>query len=417
LCADLYPVLSAAALPWSTTAVVVFMSIWIIVLLPTIDYRSFFSSLKNPASFLPVAFFGIAVLGIFWADDSWTVRLYGLRPLVKLLAIPFLLYHFQRSERGHWALIAFLASCTVLLAVSFLAFFVPELHIEATKVPGVPVRNYIDQSQEFTLCIFALLVTVLTLIEKRRMALAVVCGGIALGFYLNMAFVALARTAMLYAPVLEILFAAKYFTRNKAILVCLTGFVATAVVGFASPYLQTRVSYIFRDYRLHRDSPEVATSDAQRLAYWRASVGAIAEAPLFGHGTGSTTEIFQRQAEGKTGEWANLVRNPHNQTLYVAIQWGLFGTIVLFAMWYFHLSLFPGTTLISWIGLIVVVQNLISCLVNSHLFDFHEGWLYVLGVGIAGGLEFRNRRRPLRNHSLAGISPESQTGGIAAGQI
>ncbi len=345
-------------------------------------------------------FFWLAILGMSWADDSWTVRLDGLRPVAKLLAMPFLFYHFQRSQRGHWALVAFLASCSVLLAVSFIAFFAPDLKIEATKFPGVPVRNYIDQSQEFAICIFALLVIVLTLIEKRRMALAIFCGGMALGFYLNMTFVALARTAVLYAPVLEILFAAKYFTRNKAILVCLIGFMATAVVGFASPYLNTRVNFFVRDYKLNRDTPEVATSDGQRLAYWRASVRSIMEAPLFGHGTGSTKEMFQRQAEGKTGEWGNLIRNPHNQTLYVAIQWGLFGTIILLAMWYFHFSLFPGTTLISWIGLIVVVQNVISSLVNSHLFDFHEGWLYVLGVGIAGGLQLRSTHPPPETQSL-----------------
>jgi O-antigen ligase len=400
LCADLYPVLSAAALPWSTTAVAGFMSIWFIVLLPTINHRSFFSSLKNPAGFLPIVFFGLAILGMCWADDSWTVRLDGLKPVAKLLAIPFLFYHFRRSQRGHWALIAFLASCSVLLAVSFLAFFAPDLKIEATRFPGVPVRNYIDQSQEFAICIFALLVIVLTLIEKRRTALAIFCGGIALGFYLNMGFVALARTTVLYVPVLVILFAAKYFTRNRAILVCLIGFVATAAVGFTSPYLNTRVNFIIRDYRLNRDSPEVATSDGERLMYWRTSIRSIVEAPLLGHGTGSTKEIFQRLAEGKAGEWGNVIRNPHNQTLYVAIQWGLLGTIVLFAMWYFHFSLFPGPTLISWIGLIVVVQNVISCLVNSHLFDFHEGWLYVLGVGIAGGLQLGSSDPPPETQSL-----------------
>jgi hypothetical protein len=33
----------------------------------------------------------------------------------------------------------------------------------------------------------------------------------------------------------------------------------------------------------------------------------------------------------------------------------------------------------------VVLQNIFSSLFNSHLFDFHEGWMYVLGVGVAGG--------------------------------
>jgi len=33
----------------------------------------------------------------------------------------------------------------------------------------------------------------------------------------------------------------------------------------------------------------------------------------------------------------------------------------------------------SSIGLLVVIQNILTSLFNSHLFDFHEGWMYVLG--------------------------------------
>jgi hypothetical protein len=40
-----------------------------------------------------------------------------------------------------------------------------------------------------------------------------------------------------------------------------------------------------------------------------------------------------------------------------------------------------------------VVQNVVSSLFNSHLFDFQEGWIYVLGVGVAGGMAFRGRLR------------------------
>jgi O-antigen ligase len=58
-------------------------------------------------------------------------------------------------------------------------------------------------------------------------------------------------------------------------------------------------------------------------------------------------------------------------------------------MWLCHLLLFPARTLAAWIGLVVIVQNLVSSLLNSHLFDFHEGWMYVLGVGVAGGMSLR----------------------------
>jgi O-antigen ligase len=65
---------------------------------------------------------------------------------------------------------------------------------------------------------------------------------------------------------------------------------------------------------------------------------------------------------------------------------------VLYAMWLVHLLLFRGDGLAAWIGLMVVVQNIFTSLFNSHLFDFHEGWMYVLGVGVAGGMMLRARR-------------------------
>ena len=55
-------------------------------------------------------------------------------------------------------------------------------------------------------------------------------------------------------------------------------------------------------------------------------------------------------------------------------------------MWAWHLLMFRGEGLVAWIGLLVVVQNIFTSLFNSHIFDFHEGWMYVLGVGVAGGM-------------------------------
>jgi hypothetical protein len=78
--------------------------------------------------------------------------------------------------------------------------------------------------------------------------------------------------------------------------------------------------------------------------------------------------------------------NPHQQVLTVAIQLGLIGVGLLIAMWAAHVALFRGPGLVAWIGLVVVVQNVISSQFNSHLFDFTHGWLYVFGVGVIGGM-------------------------------
>ncbi|SDG41132.1 O-Antigen ligase [Bradyrhizobium sp. Rc2d] len=62
------------------------------------------------------------------------------------------------------------------------------------------------------------------------------------------------------------------------------------------------------------------TGGAERLEFWRKSIGVIRSAPIVGHSTGSTKELFANEAAGQTGIRAKIVDNPHNQTLAVAIQ-------------------------------------------------------------------------------------------------
>ncbi|WKA25731.1 O-antigen ligase family protein [Bradyrhizobium roseum] len=424
LSVDLYPALAAASLPWSTTAVSVFMVLWLIVLLPTIRWPAFFEALRAPASYLPLAFFALALAGLLWTRESWPAGIQGILPVVKLLAVPLLLYHFERSERGHWVLLAFLAACALLMGVSWVTYFA-DWKMQPGGMAGVPVRNYIDQSHEFALCLFVMAPLLLSLAAKGNRAWTLAFAAVMVGFYLDMRFVASSRTALVYFPILLILFAVKYLNRRRAICFLLLAAAVECAVLLSSPYLRDRVVRTVEDYKVDRETRAVrdanaaaatttttttttvatttaatatatttatATSNGLRLAYWRVSLRAMSEAPVLGHGTGSTQQLFRSEAEGKSGEWANIVRNPHNQTLYVAIQWGVLGCLVLYAMWYFHLKLFLGTGFASWVGLVVVVQNFISSLLNSHLFDFHEGWVYVLGVGVAGGMAARARR-------------------------
>jgi hypothetical protein len=55
-------------------------------------------------------------------------------------------------------------------------------------------------------------------------------------------------------------------------------------------------------------------------------------------------------------------------------------------------------------ALLVVEQNGFTSLFNSHLFDFCEGWMYVLGVGVAGGMALARRVTPRQPASFARAS-------------
>jgi O-antigen ligase len=306
-----------------------------------------------------------------------------------LFAIPFLIYHFERSERGAWAFVAFLLSCALLMVLSWIVAFAPEFKLTVTASDGVPVKNYIDQSQEFALCMVGLGPVIMTLYRQRRFALASACTVLVAGFFANMAFVVSARAALVYVPALVALFAFMHLSR-RATLLAFCGIVLTAaIVWCTSPYLRGRIADISTEYDYYQQN--VPRSTGQRLEYWQKSLKFFTASPLFGNGTGSTKQLFERDAVGQTGLLAEVVSNPHNQTLNVAVQWGLIGVAVLYGMWLVHLLLFRGDSIANWIGLMVVLQNIISSLFNSHLFDFVEGWMYVLGVGIAAGMSIRRK--------------------------
>jgi O-antigen ligase len=396
---DLLTVLIAILLPWSTTGVVIVAVLWVFALIPTLEARALLRSLSRPVSALPVAFFALALIGTLWSDASWHERFYAVGPTAKLLMLPLLLYHCERSPRGMWVLIAFLASCTLLMAASWIVLFEPGLSLKPQILNGpyeehrgIFVKNYIDQSQEFALCAVALAYPIITLMRTGRGLPALLLSTLALSFVVNMMFVAVSRTTLVTMPLMLAVFALLHLKWRTSLAIFGIAVVLSALIWTVSPPLQWKTTTFLRDYEISREQDQ-PTSLALRLEFWRKSLQFVADALIVGHGTGSTRGLFEHaavNAKGRVG--GEVVSNPHNQTLNVAIQWGAIGVAILYAMWWFHLRLFRGEGLVTWIGLMVVVQNIFTSLFNSHLFDFHEGWMYTLGVGVAGGMVARLKK-------------------------
>ena len=382
---DILTVMIAAVLPWSTSAVSIIAALWLVALVPTVDVKELARTLKRPVCMVPIALVALALVGTLWSEAPWAARLQGIGPPLKLLMLPLLVYHFQRSPRAMWVFLAFLASCTLLMLVTWLLVIDPSLTLKPAieKTCGVFVKNYIDQGQEFTLCVIAMIYPVMTLLKENRRLLASLLIAAALGMIFHMLFVIASRTSMAILPVMLAAFALRHLRwRGIAAVAAIT--VVGGVIWSMTPRM-CRSETLSQDFERYygRNMP---TSAGLRLEFWKKSLGFMREAPLIGHGTGSTRGLFERAASGDAlGASGNVVSNPHNQTLAVGVQWGIVGVIVLYAMWLLHLLLFRGGGLVPWIGLLVVVQNMASSLFNSHLFDFHEGWMYVLGVGVAAG--------------------------------
>lgn len=393
--ADAMAVALAASLPWSTSATGIFVVLWLLALAPALDAVAIRRELTTAAGGLPVLLWLFGVAGMMWADVSWHERLGGLGSFHKLLCIPLLLAHFRMSDGGRRVMIGFLASCVALLALSWALVLLPSLPWRGKMMVGIPVKDYIAQSAMFTAAIFMLLPLGLAAWRRGARMMAAGAALLALVFLLNIFETSPSRTALVVIPVLLLLYGATRLSWKGVLGLCAALVIVTAAAWPFSAYLQTRVTQLFSEVQDFRpDAP--STSAGERLEFWRKSVGFIAAAPILGHGTGSIPDQFRRAAVGQSGMAGLAAVNPHNQTFAVAIQLGLLGALVLFAMWAAHLMLFRGGGLAAWVGLMVVTQNVVGSLFNSHLFDFTHGWAYVVGVGIAGGSVLRDnaRRRP-----------------------
>jgi O-antigen ligase len=386
--ADWLAVGVALSLPWSTSATSILIVLWFLAWLPSLDLNALRREVASAAGGLPALLWALAVLGLLWASVPWGERFEGLGSFHRLLAIPVLLAQFRSSERGMLVLLGFLVSATCLLATSW-AFALLGVTIPG-KSPGVPVKDYIFQSGIFLICAFALLGAACDFWRARRREIAAALTLLAALFLADIAFVAASRTVLFVTPLLVVALGYRQFGVKGVLAAALMAGALGGALWLESSYLRGRIADSMAELRGYLDA-NTASSTGEHLEFLKKSWRIVADAPVIGHGTGSIAQEFRRAKVGETGAASLAPVNPHNQIFAVAIQLGLIGAAVLLAMWAAHFVLFRGGALVGWIGMIVVTQNVVSSLFNSHLFDFSQGWLYVFGVGVAGGAVLKKR--------------------------
>lgn len=382
----------AISLPWSTTASGIFVVLWLLSLIPIADFPSLGHILKTPAGALPAALVAFAVIGALWADVSWIDRLHGINAFLKFLVIPLLMVRFSQSGRGHWVLNGLLASVTVLLVTSTMRAYSPSAQRFTGTPYGVPVHDYITQSSLFTIAVFVFLEMAAQAWKDRRVMSGVALLLLACAFLANILSIATARAAFVVIPVLLVLFCLRQATVKGALLIGVAALLVVTLAWNTSTYMQLRVGTIFEEVYRYQNDHEF-TSAGFRLEFWKNGAQMVAEAPVIGHGTGSIRELYRRAIESGQSSLPTPTRNPHNQALAVTIQLGAAGLLLLLAMWIAHAILFfRGTSLLAWAGLVVVTQNVMSCLFTSSLFDFTMGWLYTVLAGTLAGVVLLERR-------------------------
>lgn len=393
LVADGLALALVASVPLSTSATAILAVAWLISVIPTLRRGDGGLVRTHAALWLPLLLVALGVVGMLWADVTWHERWKGLDSFIKLAAIPLLMLQFRRSDRAMLALWVYLGACMLVLALSTFFYLVPSLYWRAGTFPA-PFKNNSTQSGEFVACIFILLYLAVLAWQRGWRWLAAAAVFLAVGCLHNIVFAGTARTPLVVAPVLLLALLFRMRRPGLAVAALATACAVAAAAWTASPYLRQRTTDIWTEIQTYREQGAL-TSSGERLEFWKKSLESIATAPVIGHGTGSIPEQFRIYTAGQTGPYATVTPNPHQQTFAVAVQLGLVGVLVLWAMWLAHALLFRDPGFAAWVGLLTVIQNVVGSLFNSHLFDFTQGWTYVIGVGIAGGAVLKRRdRRP-----------------------
>ena len=388
-------VATAAMLPVSTSGQAIALSIFVVLAILTVKREEWLATLVAPAAAIPVALYALIVIGMLWSPTPFAAG-GGVGHYAKLLLIPVAMACAFTPRQGLQIGYGFLAGCLVVLALSFLSFFIllpaPFRH----AMDGVPVKDNAVQSGCFALCAFALaLGGVSAWVEgNRRRAAAMLI--LALVFLADIFMIFISKTGILMTAALVALFVVQTEGWRRSLLIATPVVLIAAIALWTSPPAQRRLAEIATDIHAvdsGKGTSEATLSTASRLDFWRKAVEFIEQAPLFGHGTGSTKSLYQSLEATRPSPYGEAVPDPHNQFFAIAIQVGLVGGAILLAMWAVHFSMFVGGSFACALGQAVVIQNLIGSLFNSHLSTVTQGMLYCLAVGLLGGIVQRARGR------------------------
>ena len=295
--ADVFAILTALSLPWSTSLPAIFVLLWLGAVAWVMDWRAYGRLLKQPICYLPFALVGLALVGTLWSEASWSARLYAISPTLKLLVLPGLFYHFERSSRGMWVLAAFLASCALLMVMSWIVAYDPSLSLKGAQsdARGVFVKNYIDQSQEFALCAIALIYPSLHFARGGRFGLSLLAGLLAVGFIGTMVFIVASRSAIVTIPIMLAAVALVHMRLRTTLIIVGAMVALVGVLWMTTIDLRWGPKRLLRDYQLYKTQENV-TSVGLRLEFWKKSLRFFSDAPVIGHGTGSLRSLFERAA-------------------------------------------------------------------------------------------------------------------------
>lgn len=355
---------------------------------------------------------------LLWTSADLSDSLGSLGKYGKFLVIPAFLILVRTRRDATWVLGAFLGGQAFVLISSWLLFFDVPLFwatSRAAKVSYAVFSSYLDQG--IMSAVMGAVFWHLRVLAPNRPAFYVVIALSLLAFG-NVFVVFTGRTGHLVGIAmlsLAIFWALPKRFRMASLMVPPLIFLAV-YLGFDK--VGQRFAMVQEEVAAYSVRPESVTSSGARLSYWRASLEAIAEKPVLGHGVGSWSTEYQRIEQSRRGNSPGSgVGNPHQEFLLWGVQLGA-GGILLLAAWMIAVGRdFRGVEApVAKAGLSVLCALVLSCLLNSSLYDAYIGDFFCLSLGVLLTYGWRgasaHREQPLVG--LKGSEGRAATVSVAA---
>lgn len=339
---------------------------------------------REPAFALACALLAWLAVSMAWTPAPAADALAALGKYRKLLLLPIAGWLFASAPWRRYALLAFAASMLVTLAGSYASaagLFVSPVQLRW----GLPdnhlvFKPHITQGWLMSLFAFGLLVMAGRAGSRNQRAAFALLGVLAV---LNVLFLTKGRTGYIVVVALLAAWLLLVFgTRRALVPIVVLPVLLGGLLSVDNPFRQ-RVFETVEDLRQMDRRPERVGSTELRYMFVRNAFELIADAPVLGHGLGSTATVHGPLAGHRTGSAAQVMSNPHNQYLDLAIQ----GGVVAAALWIAVLvalarraAQLHGTARRLAVGFMVLIA--VGCLVNSSLLDFTEGHVFAVAAGL-----------------------------------
>jgi O-antigen ligase len=375
---------TAFFLPFSTSGQAIGVSVFAVLALLTLDRDRFVTIMRKPAAWLPVALFALILVGVLWSMLPLGGAIKWVGPYAKLLLIPLLLATVFTPKQALHIGYGFLASCLVILVLSYAAILWPTGPWAWFKSIGVPFKDNAVQSECFAICALGLALGAVRVWSDGDRRRAVAIALLALLFFVDIFLIFVSKTGMLVA-----------FTMVAILVIAIGGWRTSFIVGIPivviaaatlamSPGAKSRFSEMASDVTAGAETKNVST--ASRIDFWSKAAEFMKQAPLLGHGTGSIRPLYQSLEKTHPSPYGEAVADPHNQFLHTILQVGLLGGTLLLAMWAAHFRIFLKRDLASVMGLGIFTMTFVGSFFNSHISQVTQGMLYCLGVGLCGAV-------------------------------